>query len=199
MVSAAACLWITQSAQAQVLQKLSDSTRGMSIELPSSWYAAGQELARARANTGLDGINAKDEITRKRIEASVKRSGFIFSVYQHAPGTPNQRDVSVFVIEENIATSPGIKDGCDYNTHVQKVIALNPSLKITSALCKKRVINGKEFGTFEVEKRVGDEISQQIYGAIRVGDNAIGFIQTYHDGSTKSETTRIVASLRFTK
>ncbi len=187
-----------EGAQAQDVQKLSDNSRGMSIQAPRGWYVAGPDVTKALAREGLERMES-DEAQRKAYEASVKRSGFIFSVHRHAPGTPNQPNVSVVVLEENIAASPGIKDGCDYNTHVQKGLARMPGLTFTKKACTRATIGGKEFGTFEVEQRVGDQRVLQIYGSARISNNAVSFVQTYQDNATKSETSRIVNSLSFAK
>lgn len=168
---------------------------GVEVKKPEGWFAQDPETT-MKMNAQASGMMAGDNKQMKAIiDQSLKSTTPIFAFFESEPGAPVRTNPSVISVAENVSVMPGVKSGCDYLFHAQKLIEASPmNLKFAGG-CQTTQVGAAKLGYLDASTNInGIQVKQRYYACVK-GEHALSFIQTYFDEPSKAKVDGVVNSL----
>ena len=169
----------------------------LSVDVPSDWYQVPKAMSEELNDLGRHMLSGDDAMFSAALEASAKRTFDVFAFTRFEPGAPVEFNGSVASAAEDISLAPGVKTGCDYLFHTQKILQASQMNITFPGECEELSINQKPFGMLKSSiSAMGTEVSQDYYATVCKG-MALTFVVTREAGEVSRAYSNIVNSIEF--
>ncbi len=142
----------------------------------------------------LNGVSEPTTSTPSR--SPLKSSLPLFGFFDAPPGTPGKNVISLVGMAENIAALPGIKNGCDYLSHVRTLLQNSAPQFSISEGCSQQTVNGSKLGMIVATTQVGKLTVTQKYQACVKGEHAIGIVGSSFDAPGAAKIDAALQTLK---
>ena len=169
---------------------------GLQVSKPEGWYAQSPEETMKMSQGGANTIAGDDRSLKAMLDASLKSSLPLFGFFDAPPGTPGKNVISMVGMAENIAALPGIKNGCDYLSHVRTLLKSGAPQFSISESCSQQTINGSQLGMIVATTQAGKFTVTQKYLACVKGEHAIGVVGSSFDAPGAAKIDAALQTLK---
>ena len=168
------------------------------IELPNNWIPQSKEQTDRLANLGKELIVGENEELKAVIKASEVNTVNLVTVFQYEIGSAVEFNPSMVIMAENLATSPGIKNGGDYLFHARRFLQQSQTAyEYLSDSFEEEIINGTVFHKMNANRSfMGLDIKQVYYSTTQRGFS-FNVIVSYVNDEQKNVLSESVHSLTF--
>lgn len=170
-----------------------NATIGLTISAPEGWYVADSELMRKIMKAGAEAAASNMSAVEKAgTEASVERTGTIFSFSQFPPDSPVDFSAQLMGLTEDVSMMPGIKRGSDYLFHVRRSMMQSTLRPTIADGYVTRKIGGQDFDRMDASADAnGQHVLQRYYAAPHKG-LVFTIIQTYRNEQDLAELDKVL-------
>jgi hypothetical protein len=168
----------------------------LKVDFPEEWYISSRAEAKEMMDLGRNVVSGGDPNKQALVDASMKRTLNLVTVYRYPPGTPTSSNPNIILMAENVRALPGVRNGADYLHHVRLGLQGSKLEYEFDPIEEGLSIGRLRAHCLPVQLVVGGNLVHQRYYATRSGGYVLSVILTFRDDEEQKTLEAILKSIK---